>query len=221
MRKNIHLLILLLGLSLPSFAQMKEGSVTYSMEFASDNPDMAMSLSMLAGSKMTTYFTTGKTRTEVTMGTFGTNTTIADEKAKKVLMLMDMMGQKTATETKIEDKKDDKDKADDFEVEITSETKEILGYKCTKAIMKTEDGTVMNIWFTKDITVSTAGQSYYNEQMPGFPMQFEIDQSEMKITFIATAIDKSAPKKSLFDMKVPEGYKVMTEEELKAMGGGE
>ena len=214
--KKIHLLILLLGLSLPAFAQMKQGAVTYTMEFSSDNPDMAMGISMLNGSKMITYFMPGKTRSEVSMGTFGTNTTISDEKAKKTLMLMDMMGSKQAVETKIEDKKEDPEQPK-IEVETTTETKEIMGYTCTKCILKMEDGTSMTAWCTKEIVVSTSGQSYYSSEMPGFPMEFEINQSEMVIKFTVTAIDKSKPSKKLFSMIVPEGYTMVSEEELKAM----
>ncbi len=218
MKKMHYLLILLLGFSLPAFAQMKQGTITYDMQFSSDNPDMAMGLSMLTGSKMTTSFMPGKARAEVSMGTFGKTTTITDTKTKKILTLMDMMGSKTATESKMEEEDKEADKTGEIKVETTDETKEIMGYKCTKSVITMEDGTVMVAWCTKDIVVSTQGQTYYSAQMPGFPMEFEITQQEMTMKFTVTAIDKAKPKKTLFEMKVPEGYKLMTEEELKAMG---
>jgi len=216
MKKNMTLLCLFLTMTVMSFAQIKQGKLTYSMEFSSDDPEMAMGLAMMQGSKMDMYFVPGKTRSEVAMGSLGTMTTIADEKAKKALMLMNMMGQKTATETTIEAPK--AEEAPKFEIENTTETKEILGYKCTKAIMTSEDGTAITIWYTKDLEVSTAGQNYYNSQMPGFPMSINTSMSGMTVQLTVTALDKKTPDSDLFKMKVPEGYTVKTEEEMMKMG---
>jgi GLPGLI family protein len=200
------------------FAQMKEGKITYDMVFSSDNPDMAMAIGMMQGSKMTMEFIPGKTRSEVSMGTMGTMVTIADEKKEKALMLMDMMGMKYAMESDLKEsiEKTTSDNPD-YKVEITNETKEIMGYKCTKAIMTGEDGSTIIAWYTKDITVYTAGQTYYNSDMPGFPMSFTLTQNEMTIEMTVTGLEKKADK-SHFSMEVPEGYELKTEEELMMMG---
>ena len=218
MKKNISLLLLFVGMTVMSFAQLAEGKISYTMDFSSDNPDMAMGLAMMQGSKMEMNFVPGKSRTDVSMGSLGTMTTIADEKSKKVLTLMNMMGQKTAIESTT-DKLPDNEKAPEYDVEITNETKDILGYKCTKAIMTTDEGTAMTIWYTKDIVVATQGQNYYNSQMPGFPMAFNMTQSGMNIQMTVVGIEKKAPSKSLFETKVPDGYTLQTMEELqKSMG---
>jgi len=208
--------MLFIGMSVVSFAQMTEGKISYSMEFSSDNPDMAMGIAMMQGSKMDMHFAPGKSRTEVSMGSLGTMTTISDEKTKKVLSLMNMMGQKTAIESTTDVKPED---VANYEVEITNETKEIMGYKCTKALMTTEDGTIMTVWFTKDIVATTKGQTYYNSQMPGFPMAFNVNQGGMNIQMTVTGIEKKAPAKSLFETKVPDGYTVQSMEDLKKSMG--
>lgn len=225
MKKHLQLLALFLGLTVVSFAQMKQGKITYDMAFSSDNPEMAMGISMMSGSKMSMSFMPGKSRSEVSMGMMGTMTTISDEKSKKILSLTDMMGMKYAMESTLEDAKATEGEQPKPKVEITSETKDIMGYKCTKAIMTTdtpEGSQEMTMWFTKDITAFTGGQQYYNEDMPGFPMQISLSREGMNVDMTVTAIEKKVDKK-VFDMKIPEGYPVKTQEELMQMmmGGGE
>lgn len=221
MRKNVQLLCLFICMTFAGFAQLKEGKINYDMTFSSDNPEMAMAIGMMQGSKMSLSFMPGKSRSDVSMGTMGTMVTIADEKTEKGLMLMDMMGMKYAMEMDLDDEKQETAKAEapDYKVEITSETKEILGYKCTKAIMTSDDAETgpITMWFTKDIAANTTGQNYFNDEMPGFPMSFQISQGEMTIDMTVTSIDKKV-EKSVFSMKVPEGYEVKTEEEMMMMG---
>jgi hypothetical protein len=75
MKRKIQLLCLFVCMAFGSFAQMKEGVLTYDMTFTTDNPDMAMYIGMMQGSKMTMSFMPGKTRSEVTMGVMSTVTT--------------------------------------------------------------------------------------------------------------------------------------------------
>jgi len=218
MKRKIQLLFLFISLTVAGFAQMKKGTITYDMTFSSDNPDMAMAIGMMQGSKMTLSFMPGKSRSEVTMGTMGTMTTISDEKSKKILMLMDMMGMKYAINSDIEKKEEGNADNPDYKVEITEETKEILGYKCKKAILTNpEDGSVITMWFTNDIVAYTDGHNYYNSDMPGFPMAITMNESEMSIDMTVTGVNKKVNKK-VFDMTVPDGYEVKTQEELMMMG---
>lgn len=204
-----------------SFAQMTEGKITYSMEFSSDNPDMAMYTSMMQGSKMELSFMPGKSKAAISMGAMGTMTTTTDEKADKTLMLMDMMGQKMAITGTLSETENDPETAaamPKYTFEITKETKVIAGYTCFKTIATLEDGTQTEMWFTKDIAANTKGQQYFNKDMPGFPMEYSVTQQGMTIKMTVTDISKTVDKKA-FDMKVPDGYQVKTIDEMKSMGG--
>jgi GLPGLI family protein len=166
-------------------------------------------------------FVPDKSKGEVSMGAIGTVTVIADTKTKQALTLMNMMGKKTAIESTMDAQPPKGEELPDYDVEVTNETKMILGYKCTKAIMTAEDGTVMTGWFTKEIAAPTEGQKYYNAQMPGFPLSFNVTMDGMNVQIMATAFDKKAPAKSVFDMKVPEGYEVQTMEEFQRSVSGQ
>lgn len=200
-----------------TFAQ-STGKVSYTMEFSSDNPEMAMAIGMMQGSTMDLSFVPGKTRLDMNMGSFMKMSTIADQKKDKSLMLMDAMGQKIATESSIS--KAAEEEGTKPKVETTSETKEIIGYKCVKTIIKGEDGTETIMWTTKDISASLVGQKQFGATgIEGFPLEFSTVSNGMNIHFVANKYDKAFDKKG-FKLTIPDGYSQMSEDELKNMGGG-
>lgn len=215
MKKTLLLLCLFVGASFLSIAQLKKGVINYEMTFSSDDPQMAMISTMMQGSTMKTSFMPGKSRAEVTMGMLGNTIAITDQKTKKSLTLTDMNGSKYAVESKVEEKTDQPE----YTVEITTETKEIAGYSCTKAILTTTDGSMI-VWCTKEIQAYTDGQSFYNDKMPGFPLSIIINQNGLTIEITATSIEKKVSKKQ-FSMAIPEGYVVKTEEEMQQMQLGQ
>jgi len=199
-----------------STAQTK-GTITYKMDFSSDNPDMAMALPMMQGSTMEISFVPEKSRASVKMGMIMTMNTITDAKTKKGLLLMEMMGSKNATF--IDLSKDDKDSQANYTVEKTApEFKNILGFKCKKFVLKDEAGSEFVIWATTDLKIPTKGIEQLSQfSVDGFPLEFTLDSNGMKAYFLATNFDKNVDE-SIFKMDVPEGYTVLTEEELENMG---
>lgn len=217
--KHLLLSILFLAVVGTSIAQTT-GQISYSMDFASDNPDMAMALPMMQGSTMELYFMPDKSKIEMTMGTFMKMNTVADVKANKGLMLMEIMGNKTATEL-TDLSKADKEKTEEPKVEVTSETKDIVGYKCTKTIVRDADGNEAIMWIATDLKASLQGQQQFggSSKINGVPLEFSTVNNGMTIHFIATKFTKKVDKKA-FAMAIPEGYTKVSEEDLKNMGGG-
>lgn len=207
-----------------TFAQLKEGHVAYKIETNTDNPDMQMAVGMMQGATMDVYFKDKSTRNEFKMGAMMTMTTISNDTSGDILMLMSgMMGQNAIKSKAEEIEKDNspevKPKVD---VSVTNETKVIEGYNCKKALVTDEDGNVSTFWFTEEIHAAKKGQSYLNQDVPGFPMQFETNNNGMKMTMTVTKVEEQLPKnsKDLFSLNIPEGYKEMTMDQLKQMGMG-
>ncbi|WP_343635883.1 hypothetical protein [Fluviicola sp.] len=217
--KHLLLSILFLAVVGTSIAQTT-GQISYSMDFASDNPDMAMALPMMQGSTMELYFMPDKSKIEMTMGTFMKMNTVADVKANKGLLLMEIMGNKTATEL-TDLSKAEKEKTEEPKVEVTSETKDIVGYKCTKTIVRDADGNEAIMWIATDLKASLKGQQQFgNSKINGVPLEFSTVNNGMTIHFIATKFNKKVDKK-VFGMDIPEGYTKVSEEDLKQMGMGQ
>jgi GLPGLI family protein len=189
------------------------GQISFKMDFSSDNADLA---TMMNGSTMDLFFMPGKAKVEVKMGSMMEMTTVTDSKADKSLMLMSMMGSKMAMESKLSEA--DKDAVAAPKAKITTETKEIIGFKCTKAIVTTEDVKELIVWYTKEIKAGLAGlEQFTNIGVDGVPLEFSTEQSGMNITFVATKFEKKVDEK-IFSLTVPEGYTVITPEELEKMG---
>ncbi len=191
------------------------GHISYSMEMSSDNDDMAMAISMMQGSTMDLYFSGDKAKASVQMGSMMTMTTVTDAAKKKGIMLMDAMGSKIAYEMAT-------DAAETTgpapKPVITAETKDILGFKCTKVVVTDSTGNQTVVWVTKELKSSLQGQQQFGGTGGiGTPLEFSTEAKGMKIHFVAVKYDKEAAE-SEFNMTIPEGYKIMTEEEIKGMG---
>ncbi len=215
MRTILTILIFLVSFG-NSFAQ-SEGHITYSLDFSSDNPEMAMGIAMMKGSTMDLYFTNNKSAAEMQMGSIMKMKTATDIKLDKGLVLIEMMGQNLATEiTSIS--KTAQENTTNFKIIETTETKKILDFVCTKKIAKDDEGNEYIFWLTKDLKVNLQGLQQFNQQFDGTPLEFFVNQSGMNIHFLATHFSKTVDAK-IFSLEIPEGYQVVTEDDLKNMGG--
>lgn len=206
-------------------AQLNEGHIAYKIDASSDTPEMQMAIGMLQGSTLNIFFKEKKTRSEMKMGSMMTVTTITDETSEDMLMLMSGMMGNNAIKSKLTDlQNEDSEEAElpEFEVTLVDESKVIEGYNCKKAIVTSEDGIASVFWYTQDIAVATKGQNYLNSKVPGFPMQFEINNRGLKMTLTVTKVEQKLDKKKaaeLFNMTIPEGYTEMSPDDMKMMGG--
>jgi hypothetical protein len=217
--KKLSTLFLGLTIAVSSFAQTTEGVVKYTTEFKSSDPQIQSQLAMLNGSTMTTYFTPEFTRVESNMGMFMKTSTIIDLKSKQSLMLMDGMGSKKAIKANLDElDKEDGEEAK-VEVEKTSKTKKIAGFKCTQYILTMEDGSTLNYWTTTELSGSKAGNKFMNEKVEGYPLEFEMANKGVVMKFTATEVAKGIKedKAKLFNMDIPEGFQEASMDDLKNM----
>ena len=219
MKKIILSLTFIAATALSLFAQLTEGHITYKIDVSSDNPEMEMAVGMMQGSTLDILFKEKITRSEMKMGTMLTMTTITDEKSGELLMLMGGMMGNNAIKTTTDEMTENQPEKPKYDVVLSDETKTIENYVCKKATLTDEEGGETVFWYTEDISVSKKGQSYLNEDVPGFPMQFEINNGGMKMKMTVTSLEEKLDKKSadLFKMNIPEGYKEMTLDDLKKM----
>lgn len=212
-------LALLLIISIGKFsAQTTEGQITYKMDFSSDNPEMAVALPMMQGSTMQLYFTKDKSAANVEMGSIMKMKSVMDTKLDKGIILIDVMGQQIANNIEsISKTKVDTDKIG--KPVLTSETKQILGFNCKKYTVKdpSGEGNDSVLWITTDIKTTLAGQKQFTNGLEGVPLEFSTMQQGMNVHFEATNFVKTLDHE-VFSTKIPEGYKIMTEEEMKRIG---
>lgn len=167
---------------------------------------------------MTLKVKDNKSRSEMIMG-MGTTVAISDAETKTTIALIDMMGQKIAVKSTMEDIQKELDESPEFTVEKSSETKEILGYKCKKAIIRSDEGTEIIVFYTDELG---SGSTYFDDpqfkEIDGLMLEFELPNEGMSMKFTATNIEKKTISDSEFE--IPEGYQVKTREEMQGMFGG-
>jgi GLPGLI family protein len=218
MKKILFSMAMVVLSTLSLTAQVTEGSVKYSIDMSSTNPELEMQLAMMQGSTFELFFQEDVTRSEMNMGTIMKIVTITNAKSEDGVMLMSGMMGNTAVKMNPEDLNEAKEDVSETEVTFTDETKEIQGFKCKKAVVTDEEGTESIIWYSEEITVNKLGQTYLNKEVPGFPLEFELNQGEMKMTMTSTEFNKKLDKKAaktMFDTTIPEGYTEMSPDELR------
>jgi GLPGLI family protein len=139
---------------------------------------------------------------------------------------MDMMGQKYAIVSDMEDdsEKEAKELADKAKVNVTSETKKIAGFNCKKAIVTYQDPNQdnkevsMTLWFTEELEADKGYMTGPMSKIKGAVLEYSIDQGVMSMVLSATSVTKEAVADQLF--VAPPEYKQMTQEELQKMMGG-
>jgi GLPGLI family protein len=220
MKNFILTLFLALSVNYSLKAQLTEGHFTYTIEASSENPDMQMVTGMMQGSTLDIHFKDKITRSEMKMGSMMNIVTVSDENSGEILLLMSGMVGKNAILMTTEEIEALSEGRPEMNVELLDETKTIEGYLCKKAVLSDENGGESIFWYTEEIEISKVGQTYLNKEVPGFPMQYDLNNKGLKMTMTVSKFDKKLDKntKSLFDMNIPEGYKTLTLEDLGKMG---
>ena len=216
MKKSLYVFVLFVASVCSSAAQISEGHVSYDVTVNSDDPEMAMMNSLMANSKMDIYFKKEKSRADMQMGSMGSTSTIIDPTAENSLILMDLMGMKSATLLP----KSELNKPDEgpkSKLKLVNETKTILGYKCKKALLTDESGNTVSYWYTEEINVNLSGQRAINKEVPGFPLEFTMIQSGITMKLTATVFEKTVDSK-LFDLTVPDDYTIQSWEDIQELG---
>lgn len=187
---------------------MTEGVIEYSVDADNLDPQLAPFLQDMT---LRFEFSGDMVRAETNMGAMGTTTVISAN--GKTITLMNMMGNKMAMDESPEDPDVD------VVVEYTDAYKEILGYKCRKAVV-TVAGTSMNYWVTKDIQLPKIESNVLIDELEGHPLQMELSMGQMTVIMEATSVEGKKISKDRFSTTIPEGYQLMTPEELQQLMGG-
>ena len=220
MKKTLFAFVYVLCISFYGNSQLTEGHISYSINVSTDNPEMQSVIGMFNDSKMEVYFSKDKTRSEMNMGVVMNITTISDIQSDSILMLMGGITGQNAVKMTISEMIKEIDSTN-FKVTLLPETKDILNYKCKKAKVSDSDGNESVYWYTNEINVSKQGQTYLNSAVPGFPMEFELNNRGVKLAIIVSKLDKKIDVKkrpSLFSLNIPTNYNLISKEDLLNMG---
>jgi hypothetical protein len=196
------------------------GKITFQVEIDSD--EIPMEARAMLPKVMNYYIGEMHTKSEL-FTQMGTQSSIENLVEITKTNLLDIAGQKFAYEETTKDLEKEWAKVPETELEFTGKTKTIAGYTCKQVIArKTSDGQIYSTgWYTDELIVHE-NINYFNpvfREVSGLFLEFDMEASpEMKMKFTAMTIEKVKVKDN--DFIIPEGYQVMSQEELMQMFGG-
>jgi len=227
MKKTINVIFLITVCLLVYTGQANAGDkdfngvIVYNISYSDTEMDPQMMAMMPKTMKM--KINGLKSRTEISMG-MGSTIVVFNGEDKSGFTLMDIMGQKYAMEMTAEELEADLEEESEMDVEVTGETKEIAGYTCKKALVRSIESDAENVeivvYFTDELG---SGMLNYNnpvfKDVEGVMMEYSMQEKDMSMTFSAISVIKE--KVSDDEFEIPEGYNVMSMSQFESMFGGQ
>ena len=216
MKKILLTVVAIAGL-FTAQAQIKEGSITYSVSVDGMPAEQA---AMMKGMELNMAFKDKKSRVEFSSPMM-TSTTVSDDDGS--LTLMDGMGMKSFTKLSKADMEKESKKNPDPKITYTEEKKTIATYDCKKAVVEVKDQKgetqKLNVWFCEKLPYNSSGKMGQFKGLKGAPLEFETNQGPMKMKMTATKVSLSPIPDSQFKLST-DGYTEMKMEDLQKMRGG-
>ncbi|GAB4300257.1 MAG: hypothetical protein Kow0068_23580 [Marinilabiliales bacterium] len=225
MKRGISLLIVITGIFLfAGFIVPKEkgkseyfqGYIKY--KITSEGRELSATEKAQMPSELIVYYKEGKSRQEMVTA-MGNIVTISDSETKETIMLIDMMGNKLAIKTSKEENEKALAEMKEPEINYLNETKEIAGYTCKKAEIKTEQGEI-TAYLTEDIKVKNANWNSY-KGLNGIMLEYTANSNQDEdLILIFTAVEVKSTKVNSSMFTIPAGYEEVSSEEARSMFGG-
>lgn len=213
--KNIRIVLLsLLTISgLTSFAQKSISDATLTYEISIQSAQSKPMANDLNGSSFTLYLKGALSRTDM-VSSLGNEKTIRDGKSGNAVILKEYSGQKLMITLSKDEWEEKNKKKNDIVFTLSNESKTLIGYNCSKATATLKDGSILTVYYTKDLIASNKDYDPTFRSLPGLPLQYEFETAKLKFIYIASKIDFNPVPASKFEFP-KSGYRVMTFSENK------
>jgi GLPGLI family protein len=203
-----------------SYAQKKvnEATITYNISITSSDEKAAMAKT-LEGATLTVYLKGTQSRTDMTSA-LGMESNLYDSRLHKGIILKQYSGQKLMITLTPEDWSQKNQVYQNLKFSIDNkEEQTISGFKCRKATGTSGDGKVFIIYFTADVVLSNKQYENAFAQLPGLPVQYELQSGGLKFKYTLNTISYEPVPAAKFE--IPKtGYRVMSYAETQELKKG-
>jgi len=210
-KKGTVLSLVFMLLATAVFAQktISEGTLTYDITIKNTAEKNA------AGStaSLVVYLKGLNSRTDM-VSHLGSEKTIYDAKNGTAAILKEYSGQKlmiTLTKNNwIEKNK----KSAGLSFIDQPEKMQILNYQCSKAIAKLNDGSILTVYYTREVVLQNKEYDPLFANLAGVPLQYQVETGNLTLTYTISKIDQAIVPQNKFDLP-KAGYRVITYDENK------
>jgi len=208
--KSSLVFFLLFSKSVIAQKLLSEGSLQYDISITSSGNEAPLANS-LNGASLTIYLKPAFSRTEM-KSTLGTETTVYDNRAGNGFILKEYSGQKLMISMNASNWVEKNKLYENLNFDIAGEIISINGYKCKKAVATLPDGKVFTVYYNPDIIISNKKFNNSFAQLPGLPVQYELQSGNLNFKYILSQISFDAVGQTKFEAP-KSGYRVMTYDE--------
>ena len=188
---------------------ISEATLTYNISTRQDK----LQADPLSGATNTIYLKGTISRTEM-VSPLGKETTIYDTKTGTGVILKEYSGQKLMITLTRENWVSQNNKFEGITFTNTSETKIIGSYKCTKAIGKLKDGSIITVYYSPEIIINNKEYNQIFKNLSGLPVEYEFENGKMKFNYTLESANVGAVPNAKFDTP-KAGYRVMSYDESR------
>jgi len=209
-KQGVLITVALVFSAISSLAQkaVSEGVLTYDIAIKSGDKAAATS-----NATATVYLKGAFSRTDMT-SSVGNEKTIQDGKTGTAVILKEYSGQKLMITLTRENWAEKNKRSAGVVFTDVAEKKQVLNYNCTKATAKLNDGSLLTVYYTKDLQVQNKEYDPLFKNLDGLPMMYEVETGKMKFVYSMSKIDLGNVLQTKFD--IPKtGYRVITYDENK------
>lgn len=214
MKKQLHVTLLALflfaGIRLSAQRKVSELTVTYHASVVSTGAEPKIA-DAFDGATTKVYIKGALSRTDM-VSTLATFSTIHDLKTGQAVSLRETGAQKILIRMTADNWKDRNKRYEGIKFTTTTETKQIAGYNCVKATASLQNGRTLTVYYTPDILPENREYDYQFRELPGLPMEYEVEMDKYAIKYTASAVSFNPVPVSRFD--IPKtGYRELSYEE--------
>lgn len=214
--KFIYSLVAVLAFSFAGISQ-KGVYVKYETKIDATGEEADMMAMMMNGSTMELASNAERTYVKTQMGTMMTMEMQMLVKSEEMTIFMSGMMGNMAFQGNVNDLENgEEEEAEEPEIELVNETKEILGIKCKKAIVKDSEGNESIYWYTENFN-RPEGMDKMPNGVPGLCLEFQQGTEGMMMTYTAIEFNDKANMEN-YQLVIPDGVDVMSLEDLQNMG---
>jgi len=205
-------ILFIFTISTATFAQktISEGTFVYNISTLTNK---ASDADPLSGATSTFYLKGALSRIDMA-SPLGKETTIYDAKMGTGIILKEYSGQKLMITVTKDNWVSQNAKFEGINFVNTSETKNIAGYDCIKAIGKLKDGSSITVYYAADITISNKDYNQIFKNLAGLPVEYQFENGNLKFQYLLSSFNPSAVLLSKFDFP-KSGYRVISYDESR------
>lgn len=201
-----------------SFSQKVLGDVTLQYEISAKSDIDNSAIKSFDGTKYKVVIKGQQSKTEM-ISKLGTETTLYDPKNKIAFILKEFSSQKLMVSLTTNDWTKKNQYLSKLKFKNTSETKNINGYNCTKAIAASDDGNQIEVYYTPEYKLLNTNYSNAFPDLNGLPVQFTIKSGNLNFTYTLQSINADFIPISSFDLP-KSGFRIISYEEAMKISKG-